>query len=103
LGLEDLLEVPASQVQAYSAGRARYAAQVLAALDNKDPAIVKRFFGGGQPSGWQPDSGRYIGLLVVRDIALEIGHEKIPTLSHAEFMAKARQTLRRLAGPQVIQ
>ncbi|MDB5096951.1 MAG: hypothetical protein JWM80_1372 [Cyanobacteria bacterium RYN_339] len=101
LGLEDLLEVPASQLQAYSAGRARYAAQLLAALDSKDPVIVKRFFGGVQPVGWQPDAGRYLGLLVVRDIAQEIGQEKVPGMPHAEFMTRARRALVRLAGPQV--
>lgn len=93
-----LLDVTPDQMAALEAGRARYAAIMLAGLDVKDPQITRRLFGPEPPTGWPPSTGPYVGLLVARDIAQEIGQDKLASISHDEFMTHARTTLHRLAG-----
>jgi hypothetical protein len=91
LAVEELLECTPDQLQQLTSNRKAHAAAVLAALDSKDPAMTRRFFGDGA------ETGAYIGMLVARDMAQELGQEKLPAMSHQEFVTRARGILRRLS------
>jgi hypothetical protein len=95
---EDLLDISRAQFRQLEEGRARYASLVLAGLDGNDVESAKRLFSAEPPPGWPPATGPYIGLLVTRAIAQESGQAKIVTMSHADFVKRAREVLMKLAA-----
>lgn len=98
MSTEEILEVTGPLAVAYATGRTKYAKELMAALESSNPEVEKRFFGPNPPDGWPPDTGRYLGLLIARELANVAGPGRIPIWTQAEYTSKARAILRRLAG-----
>jgi hypothetical protein len=95
---EDLLDISKAQMRQLEMGRARYAALVLAGLADNDRESAKRLFSAEPPAGWPPATGPYIGLLVTRAVAQELGQANLVNMSHATFVARAKDVLAKLAA-----
>lgn len=94
----DLLNVTAEQMRELETGRARFVRLVLAGLELHEATLMTRLFGVTPPAGWPPAAGDYVGLLVARDMAQELGQDKLMGMSHGDFIAHARRSLERLAA-----
>lgn len=92
-----LLAVTPEQAQVLEKARSAIARELLTALDSGLPIQLDRFFGPKAPEGWPPATGRYMGLLIAREVASELGGPAIVRMSRKSYTDRARAILKRLA------
>jgi hypothetical protein len=92
-----ILSVSSAQAATLERAKGAIAREMLAALDSGASAQLDRFFGTKPPEGWPPASGRYVGWLVARDVASELGGPAIVRMSRKTYTERARAVLKRLA------
>lgn len=92
-----VLGVTADQAQLLEKARSAIAREMLTSLESGQPAQLDRFFGPKAPEGWPPATGRYMGLLVAREVASELGGPAIVRMSRKSYTERARAILKRLS------
>jgi hypothetical protein len=78
---------------------AEIAAALLAHLDEKDEPTYRRYFeAGGQPEGYPPRAGYYVGLLIADELSARYSLQQLARLDGEVLHASVRGSLQRLAA-----
>lgn len=96
--LTSLLSITPVQAAMLEKAKGAIARELLNALEVGSQAQLDRFFSPKPPDGWPPASGRYLGLLVAKEVAHDLGGPAVVKLTRKAYTERARAILQRLAS-----